>query len=915
MSIKTIKLALFLATFLGLIGFGLFSAQKAHAAITLDTQVNGAIGGSSWTINTLTVSAGASILVAHIELRDFSNGSPSYTSVTWNGVALTLLTNKISGEGAANVAIYYLVNPASGNRSLVITGAAITDEVHVTASSWFGVNTITPFRASNSANASGTAPSVAVTSAANDVVVDCVGGNAANTTAMGGGQTALRPFGGVNASSYKVASGTSTTMSWTTGSENWAIVAGSMQPALASVTTTAATSLDTTKATLNGTADPLSFGAVTGYFRYATGATLACDDVTGTRFPSNGGSSIANGTGAVAFSQTLTGISAGTQYAYCAYGSNANGVGKAASSQTFTTPTNTAGCAPPVAGSFQITSSCYFPNQYDGVDLGGTTATTLNNTGTLTLPAGSTLTVGPGAVPNQKIAYGSIVKPGAVIVKFSGSQLIKGGVWAPDADGDGVPDSANPVYTIASTRPAGYSRRSFVGATNITVADCSPSNANIYQNVATLVADVDNDGYKTSAAAATQCVGTSSTINGRTYYKDASNNSTWLPSASALGSGATDCNDASTAPCAPTGGSATAASATQMNVSWSAGVGPAQTSYNLVWCSGASCTPGTTITGVTSTYAHTGRTCGTIYGYNIIPVNASGSGPASSTFYGTSSSCASAPSVTTNAASSIGYTVATLNGTFNANGGTSNTYSWRYGTTNTGNCSTLTTPVAGGTWGSGSVSIGTSVAFSGGTTYYFCALATNNIGTTYGSILSFTTLTQKANGSACTTNDECVSGNCYVDADGDRYAPAAGSKTCKASAQIAGTDCYDGNASAYPGSPSSSTASRGDGSFDFNCDGLQTPDSVFTPWYGTDSFCSMQYTGTFYYIYINGQCWNYNAGQGGAYMMCDGGGTHPPNCGQNAGSAMYSDSGCTTFDTFQPSSPPGIVFRYITSCH
>ncbi|MDP2308837.1 MAG: putative metal-binding motif-containing protein [Pseudomonadota bacterium] len=65
----------------------------------------------------------------------------------------------------------------------------------------------------------------------------------------------------------------------------------------------------------------------------------------------------------------------------------------------------------------------------------------------------------------------------------------------------------------------------------------------------------------------------------------------------------------------------------------------------------------------------------------------------------------------------------------------------------------------------------------------------------------------------------------YPDGDGDRYgdtsAPLA---SCAVPAGYVsdGIDCYDGNASVYPGSTVWLTADRGDGSYDADCDGGET---------------------------------------------------------------------------------------------
>ena len=80
-----------------------------------------------------------------------------------------------------------------------------------------------------------------------------------------------------------------------------------------------------------------------------------------------------------------------------------------------------------------------------------------------------------------------------------------------------------------------------------------------------------------------------------------------------------------------------------------------------------------------------------------------------------------------------------------------------------------------------------------------------------------------ANGGACTSDAQCVSGICGTNADGDGFFSLAAlhSGTCQASS-LPYTDCYDANALVYPGSTTCSTTDRGDGSFDFNCSSSET---------------------------------------------------------------------------------------------
>lgn len=113
---------------------------------------------------------------------------------------------------------------------------------------------------------------------------------------------------------------------------------------------------------------------------------------------------------------------------------------------------------------------------------------------------------------------------------------------------------------------------------------------------------------------------------------------------------------------------------------------------------------------------------------------------ASTTFrvsYVLTASEANSPSVTTSAATNVGATTtATLNGTVNANGASS-TVEFEYGTDSS--LSTDVTTVSAGTvTGSSATSVSSNITgLTQGTTYYFRVKATNNVGSTSGSILSF----------------------------------------------------------------------------------------------------------------------------------------------------------------------------------
>ncbi|MBN1770966.1 MAG: hypothetical protein JXB32_06895, partial [Deltaproteobacteria bacterium] len=107
-------------------------------------------------------------------------------------------------------------------------------------------------------------------------------------------------------------------------------------PAPPVVLTTGATSVTSTSATLQGSANP--FGdATTGWFRYSATDPGACNDSFGTRAPTSGGSSLGSGNAPVDYSRGISGLLPGTTYYYCAIASNAFGT-SFGSVSFFTTP-------------------------------------------------------------------------------------------------------------------------------------------------------------------------------------------------------------------------------------------------------------------------------------------------------------------------------------------------------------------------------------------------------------------------------------------------------------------------------------------------------------------------------------------------------------------------------------------------
>jgi hypothetical protein len=428
-----------------------------------------------------------------------------------------------------------------------------------------------------------------------------------------------------------------------------------------SVTTSAATSVTATGATLNGSANP-GDESTTGWFRYDTSDPGSCNDSFGTRAPasSSDDTDLGAGSSPVDYSHEITSLTPATTYYYCAIASNGSGT-SFGTVQSFTTD----------AAAPSVTTSAATSKTATGATLNGS------------------------ANPNGASSTGwfrySTTDPGTCNDTF--------GTRAPGSGGSSLgAGTSNNSFSQAITGLSASTTYYFCGIASNSVGTSFGS----VQSFSTAAATPS-----VTTSAATSVTTSGATLNGSANPNGDDTTGWFRYSTTDPGT----CNDTFGTRAPASGGS-------------NLGAGSS-----------------------TSPFAQsiTGLAPGTTYYFCAIAANSGG------TSFGSvqSFTMPAAPVVTTSAATSVGPTAATLNGA--ANPGRATTLAWfRYGTVNPGTCShtfgTRAPATSGTNLGFGSSPVSYSRAITGlvpGKTYYFCAVAQNSIGNSFGAVLSFTTPTAK----------------------------------------------------------------------------------------------------------------------------------------------------------------------------
>ena len=105
------------------------------------------------------------------------NGTPTY-----GGANMTKLTEFDPVNAIGKIEIWYIVAPATGAQTVSIAWTATGDDAIISVASFTGVDQTTPLSGAATAEGTSNAPSVVVTSATDDLVVDVVESEAASST-------------------------------------------------------------------------------------------------------------------------------------------------------------------------------------------------------------------------------------------------------------------------------------------------------------------------------------------------------------------------------------------------------------------------------------------------------------------------------------------------------------------------------------------------------------------------------------------------------------------------------------------------------------------------------------------------------------------------------------------------------------
>src|SRR5438876_1071828 len=205
-----------------------FLPTTVEAAVAVDNVTSSTFntGNSTFSFNH-AVGSGANRLLIVGVTDDNNRGVPS---VTYNAVAMTAIGSKSNGN--LLVSMFRTVNPPSGTFAVKVTWGGGNNVGEVGAISFTGVDQTTPLGTFVTASASTTTPTVNVTSAAGELVVDTVGATGGTLTVEASQTQRWNLTQTVRGGGSTEAGAATVTMSWSLGTSNsWATIAVPVKPA------------------------------------------------------------------------------------------------------------------------------------------------------------------------------------------------------------------------------------------------------------------------------------------------------------------------------------------------------------------------------------------------------------------------------------------------------------------------------------------------------------------------------------------------------------------------------------------------------------------------------------------------------------------------------------------------------------
>lgn len=153
----------------------------------------------------------------------------------YNGVSLTAIPSGSAANGQYHIDGLHLIAPATGTNNLVATFSGSVYDVGMGSVSFTGADQTTPLGTAVTATGTSTTPSVTVSSAAGEIVVDGLAIIHGSTLTVGGSQTqqwnAIATGGFIKYAGSTQNGAASTTNTWTNGnSQTWAQGAVPVKP-------------------------------------------------------------------------------------------------------------------------------------------------------------------------------------------------------------------------------------------------------------------------------------------------------------------------------------------------------------------------------------------------------------------------------------------------------------------------------------------------------------------------------------------------------------------------------------------------------------------------------------------------------------------------------------------------------------